>query len=144
MYVTTHYLTIQFFNFPHKEASWVKLTTDSSISYQKNSQRQAGIKWNVQRQEEYSQHEHNRALHHRLKRERDCDYINTAPCRAKKCTGILFPSVQFKVRSQALLRGKSSQHPGQRAASWDFPGGPGTKTVCSQCTQLGFDPWLGN
>lgn len=41
---------------PHKEASRVKLTTDSSISYQKNSQRQAGIKWNVQHQEEYSQH----------------------------------------------------------------------------------------
>ena len=91
-----------------------------------------------------STYEHKRALHHHLKREHDCDYINTAPRRAKKCTGIPFPSVQFKVRSQALLRGKSSQHPGQTAASWDFPGGPGTKTVCSQCMGLGFDPWLGN
>ena len=62
-------------------------------------------------------YEHNRAPQHHLKRERDCDYINTAPRRAKKCTGTLLPSVQFKVRSQALQGGKGSQHPRHRAAS---------------------------
>ena len=28
--------------------------------------------------------------------------------------------------------------------SWDFPGGPVARTVCSQCRGPGFDPWLGN
>ena len=28
--------------------------------------------------------------------------------------------------------------------SWDFPGGPVVKTLCSQCRGPGFDPWSGN
>ena len=28
--------------------------------------------------------------------------------------------------------------------SWDFPGGPAAKTLCSQCRGPGFNPWLGN
>ena len=31
-----------------------------------------------------------------------------------------------------------------RVWSWDFPGGPVAKTLCSQCRGLGFDPWSGN
>ena len=31
-----------------------------------------------------------------------------------------------------------------RVWSWDFPGGPGAKTPCSQCRGLRFDPWTGN
>ena len=27
---------------------------------------------------------------------------------------------------------------------WDFPGGPGAKTPCSQCRGPGFDFWSGN
>ena len=27
---------------------------------------------------------------------------------------------------------------------WDFPSGPGTKTLHSQCRGTGFDPWSGN
>ena len=30
------------------------------------------------------------------------------------------------------------------AATWDFPGGPVIKTLCSQCMGPGFDPWSGN
>ena len=26
----------------------------------------------------------------------------------------------------------------------DFPSGPVAKTLCSQCREPGFDPWLGN
>lgn len=35
-------LTIQFFSSPHKEASQVKVTTDSSISYQKKKKKVKG------------------------------------------------------------------------------------------------------
>ena len=28
--------------------------------------------------------------------------------------------------------------------SWDFPGGPVAKTLCSQCRGLGFNPWSEN
>ena len=27
---------------------------------------------------------------------------------------------------------------------WEFPGGPGTKTLCSQCRGPGVSPWSGN
>ena len=29
-------------------------------------------------------------------------------------------------------------------SSWDFPGGPVIKIVCSQCREHGFNPWLRN
>ena len=29
-------------------------------------------------------------------------------------------------------------------AGWDFPGGPGAKTLCSQCRGPWFGPWSGN
>ena len=32
----------------------------------------------------------------------------------------------------------------KREYSRDFLGGPGAKTLCSQCRGLGFDPWSGN
>ena len=32
----------------------------------------------------------------------------------------------------------------QNLDTWDFPGGPVAKTLCSQCSGPRFDPWLGN
>ena len=32
----------------------------------------------------------------------------------------------------------------KRTTYWDFPGGPVSKTLCSQCRGPKFDPWSGN
>ena len=33
--------------------------------------------------------------------------------------------------------------PVRNTPTWDFSGGPVTKTLCFQCKGLGFDPWWG-
>ena len=72
--------------------------------------------------------------------------VKTACCHCRGCRFDPWSSLLGEPRfCMPLSEGKTKQNKRiENNRFWDFPGDAVVKTPCSQCTGLGFDPWLGN
>ena len=62
----------------------------------------------------------------------------------KKHTAYRNSNRNHEVCKISFLKNFYTEKSHKELTCWDFPGGPGAKTPCSQCRAPGFDFWSGN